>query len=93
MGSIIEHGWTMPRGLMASKERDPGSFALAQWQRAKRGGKHAEQVREALPRLLDNPESLPTVEMIKREITKMMTARLQTLGRVSDQPLVHARGN
>lgn len=35
----LQHGWTMPRGLMVSEDRDPRSFTLAEWQQAKRIGK------------------------------------------------------
>ncbi|MFT3815202.1 MAG: hypothetical protein QM740_17775 [Acidovorax sp.] len=30
-----EHGWTMPRGFIASKERDPRNFTRAEWEQAK----------------------------------------------------------
>lgn len=30
-----EHGWTMPRGLIASKERDPRNFTRSEWEQAK----------------------------------------------------------
>ncbi len=30
-----EHGWTMPRGLIASRERDPRNFTRAEWEQAK----------------------------------------------------------
>lgn len=30
-----EHGWTMPRGLVASRERDPRNFSRAEWEQAK----------------------------------------------------------
>lgn len=30
-----EHGWTMPRGLVASRERDPLNFTRAEWEQAK----------------------------------------------------------
>ncbi|MFG6537515.1 relaxase/mobilization nuclease domain-containing protein [Sulfitobacter sp. CS16] len=37
----LEHGWQMPRGLANNKDRDPRNFALAEWQQAKRVGRHA----------------------------------------------------
>lgn len=37
----IEHGWQMPRGLANNKDRDPRNFTLAEWQQAKRVGRHA----------------------------------------------------
>lgn len=30
-----EHGWTMPRGLLSSKERDPRNFTRSEWEQAK----------------------------------------------------------
>lgn len=44
----LEHGWKMPRGLMASEERDPRNFTLAEWQQCKRTGKDARNVKTAL---------------------------------------------
>ena len=41
----LEHGWTMPRGFMASEERDPANFTLAQWQQAKRIGKDPKAIK------------------------------------------------
>lgn len=34
----LEHGWQMPLGLIDSAARDPLSFSLAEWQKAKREG-------------------------------------------------------
>ncbi|MER3352695.1 MAG: relaxase/mobilization nuclease domain-containing protein [Hoeflea sp. D1-CHI-28] len=36
---FLEHGWTMPRGFINSKERDPATYTLAEWQQAKRAGR------------------------------------------------------
>ncbi|MEM9232413.1 MAG: relaxase/mobilization nuclease domain-containing protein [Pseudomonadota bacterium] len=36
---FLEHGWTMPKGLACSEDRDPRNFTLADWQQAKRTGK------------------------------------------------------
>lgn len=33
----LEHGWRLPRGFIDSKERDPASFSIVEWQQAKRG--------------------------------------------------------
>lgn len=33
---FIDHGWKMPKGLINSKERDPKTYGLAEWQQAKR---------------------------------------------------------
>ncbi len=35
---FLEHGWQMPRGFIDSRERDPATYSLAEWQQAKRGG-------------------------------------------------------
>lgn len=32
----LEHGWSMPRGLASSKERDPRNFSRDEWEQAKR---------------------------------------------------------
>lgn len=37
----LELGWQMPRGLANNKDRDPRNFTLAEWQQAKRVGRHA----------------------------------------------------
>jgi hypothetical protein len=34
----LENGWQMPRGLISSKERDPTTYTLAEYQQAKRAG-------------------------------------------------------
>jgi hypothetical protein len=44
----LENGWKMPRGLMDSKERDPRSFDLAEWQQAKRAGLDPREVKTAI---------------------------------------------
>ena len=41
----LEHDWKMPRGLMNSQARDPRNFSLAEWQQAKRMGRHARDVK------------------------------------------------
>ena len=41
----MEHGWTMPRGLMNSEERDPRNFTLSEWQQAKRMGRSARDLK------------------------------------------------
>lgn len=42
---FLDHGWTMPRGLMRSEERNPRNYTLAEWQQAKRAGKDIEQLK------------------------------------------------
>lgn len=32
----LEHGWTLPKGLVDSKNRDPANYTRAEWQQAKR---------------------------------------------------------
>lgn len=41
----LEHGWQMPRGLAHAKDRDPKNFSLAEWQQAKRIGRHAGELK------------------------------------------------
>jgi len=43
----IEHGWQMPRGMIDSRERDPATYSLAEWQQAKRTG-HDPKVLKAM---------------------------------------------
>ncbi|MEO1311578.1 MAG: relaxase/mobilization nuclease domain-containing protein, partial [Pseudomonadota bacterium] len=33
---FLQHEWTMPRGLLHSKDRDPRNLTLQEWQQAKR---------------------------------------------------------
>ncbi|MEM9435303.1 MAG: relaxase [Pseudomonadota bacterium] len=40
----IEHGFTMPVGLINSKDRDPRNFSFEQWQQCKRAGKKFREV-------------------------------------------------
>ncbi|MFT6660680.1 MAG: hypothetical protein ACJA0K_000657 [Maricaulis maris] len=44
----LEHGWKMPRGFMNSREADPRNFSLAEWQQAKRMGRNARDLKEAI---------------------------------------------
>lgn len=41
----LENGWTMPRGLMNAKKRDPRNFNLAEWQQAKRQGRDPREIK------------------------------------------------
>jgi hypothetical protein len=43
----LEHGWTMPRGLAVSGERDPRNFTLAEWQQAKRIQEDPREIKAA----------------------------------------------
>ncbi|MEO1016416.1 MAG: relaxase/mobilization nuclease domain-containing protein [Pseudomonadota bacterium] len=43
-----EHGWTMPRGFVNSKERDPRNFTLAEWQQAKRNDRDPREIKTAI---------------------------------------------
>lgn len=45
---FIEHGWTMPRGLVNSHERDPRNFTLEEWQQAKRKGRDPREIKTAI---------------------------------------------
>lgn len=44
----LENGWKMPRGLMSSREADPRSFTLAEWQQAKRAGQNPCDLKQAI---------------------------------------------
>lgn len=44
----IEHGWTMPRGYIDSKQHDPKNFTLAEWQQSRRAGKDPREIKTAL---------------------------------------------
>lgn len=41
----LEHGWQMPKGFANAKDRDPRNFTLAEWQQAKRVGRHAGELK------------------------------------------------
>jgi hypothetical protein len=43
----LEHGWTMPRGLAVSGQRDPRNFTLEQWQQAKRAKEDPREIKAA----------------------------------------------
>lgn len=45
---FLEHGWTMPRGLVNSAERDPKNFTHEEWQQAKRIGKNPREIKTAI---------------------------------------------
>lgn len=45
---FIEHGWTLPRGLVNSHERDPRNFTLEEWQQAKRKGRDPREIKTAI---------------------------------------------
>ncbi|KCZ89743.1 relaxase/mobilization nuclease domain-containing protein [Hyphomonas jannaschiana] len=44
----LEHGWQMPRGLVNSRERDPRSFTLEEWQQAKRVERDPKDIKAAI---------------------------------------------
>ncbi|MBP5857422.1 relaxase [Marivibrio halodurans] len=43
----LEHGWTMPRGLAVSGQRDPRNFTLAEWQQARRIKEDPREIKAA----------------------------------------------
>ena len=45
---FVEHGWTLPRGLVNSHERDPRNFTLEEWQQAKRKGRDPREIKTAI---------------------------------------------
>jgi len=45
---FLEHGWTLPRGLVNSRERDPRNFTLEEWQQAKRQGRDPRDIKAAI---------------------------------------------
>jgi len=42
---FMEHQFKMPRGLMASEERDPRNFSFEEWQQAKRANRNLHDIR------------------------------------------------
>lgn len=44
----LEHGWTTPRGLVDSKNRDPRNFTLQDWLHAKRSKQDPRDIKQAL---------------------------------------------
>ena len=56
-----ENNWTMPKGFIDAKERDPRNFTHGQWQQAKRIGKDPRDIKTALQdswAISDNQQSL-----------------------------------
>ena len=41
----LENGWQMPKGMINVNDRDPRNFTLAEWQQAKRVGRHAGDIK------------------------------------------------
>ena len=41
----VEHGWEMPKGFAGKASRDPRNFTLDEWQKAKRAGLDAKQLK------------------------------------------------
>ena len=41
----LEHGWQMPAGLANPRNKDPRTFTLAEWQRAKRTGRDPRDIK------------------------------------------------
>ncbi len=40
-----EHGWTMPRGLINSKDRDPCNFTRSEWEQAKKASQDPQALK------------------------------------------------
>jgi len=47
----LENGWQMPRGFVSSRERDPASYTLAEWQQAKRAGHDPKALKQMFQEL------------------------------------------
>lgn len=45
---FLENGWNMPRGYESAKLRDPRSFSLDEWQKAKRADIDPRELRGAV---------------------------------------------
>lgn len=45
---FLENGWNMPRGYESAKLRDPRSFSLDEWQKAKRAGIDPRELKAAV---------------------------------------------
>lgn len=46
----LQHGWTMPAGMLDRAMRDPTSFTLAEWQQAKRTGNDPRLLKQVVQR-------------------------------------------
>lgn len=42
---FIEHGWELPKGFVDRSDRDPRNFTLDEWQKTKRAGLDAKQLK------------------------------------------------
>jgi hypothetical protein len=47
-GLYLEHGWSLPKGFINSREHDPRNFSLGEWQQAKRMGKDPRTLKSAI---------------------------------------------
>ena len=87
----LEHGWTMPRGLMNSKERDWRNFTLAEWQQAKRAGHDPRVIKETTQQ--DLPEGFQRSEfLLKHGLLDMVGKPLPSVYSADLSEFVFAAG-
>lgn len=78
----MEQGWTMPRGLMDSEARDPRNFTLAEWQQAKRMGRHGRDLKSEMQECWAVSDSRQAFEQVLCE-RGMILARGDRRGHVA----------
>jgi len=71
---FLENCWQMPRGFIDSKERDPATYSLAEWQQAKRGGHDPKTLKQMFRELWAASDS-------KKAFGAALQARGYTLAR------------
>jgi len=66
-GLYLEYGWTMPRGIADTAQRDPANFTLAEWQRAKRLGTDPRWLKHSLQECWKHSDNQRAFERALRE--------------------------
>ncbi len=63
----LDHGWTMPKGMLDAARRDPTNFTLAEWQQAKRQGVDPRWTKQVLQDCWTRSDSRPAFERALEE--------------------------
>ncbi|MEM8575695.1 MAG: relaxase/mobilization nuclease domain-containing protein [Pseudomonadota bacterium] len=63
----LEHGWDMPNGFKEGRSRDPLTFTLAEWQRAKRTGRDPKQLKATVQACWNGSDSKAALKASLRE--------------------------
>lgn len=63
----LDHGWSMPKGMLDAARRDPTNFTLAEWQQAKRQGVDPRWTKQVLQDCWTSSDSRPAFERALEE--------------------------